>query len=612
MSPRAAFLLALSEWTIDMTLEDFLNQVRDAWRRLGTPDAISWASLWVVAFMFTSGAFGANVLAARGREWTFALICAVSVVALAIGLFVFRWLIIRIPRESLRPWATLVSFELTNVIRSWVFDELFVAFNFGDEHRLVYRILTGQTSGVLALILVGVLVPYARAFTRVNRVLSDAVHELAQLQADATLKFDELLETLTARVRRTLSTGLEPLTGLVAEEDARTLRHAIDDVVRPLSHQLAWETSAVDRAELNDLTSRISWRNIVASTLGSNPVRPLPVLIWVAFIVIQVATIFELDNGWLAALVSVATNTVLLYTTRWVWPRRPNRDQPNLIIRAVVLTLLYITVGLVCSVAIQFILHFNWIGLGNWTHAIAQSTVVGWAFSLIAGSNELYAVTNQKLTTTLDTLRYQVATINGTSRRLQQDVSRIVHGPIQDAIVVALRRAESLAPGEQLSPDYVQAVRNQIDEALATLVRDAAAGEMAASAASIGTMLSDLKDMWSDNVAITVTLTPDDEALINMDVTSAAILFEIVREATANAIRHGDAHTIDVVISCAPAQRVMHVTVSNDGEPLPASPVHGLGSRTMSELTVEWRRTQVEDAVVVEATIPLGVNEMRP
>ena len=125
-------------------------------------------------------------------------------------------------------------------------------------------------------------------------------------------------------------------------------------------------------------------------------------------------------------------------------------------------------------------------------------------------------------------------------------------------------------------------------------------------------MLVDLQERWSENVAITVSMDPDDEALIDKDATCAGILFEIVREATSNAIRHGDAHTIDVVISCAPAQRVAHVTVSNDGKPLPNSPVHGLGSRTMSELTVSWSRVQVKDTVFVDATIPLGSGEKRP
>ena len=73
-----------------MTRDDLRTQVSEAWRRLGTRDAINWVSILIVTFMFLSGGFGANVLVIQGREWIFALISFAGIAALGIGVWAFR------------------------------------------------------------------------------------------------------------------------------------------------------------------------------------------------------------------------------------------------------------------------------------------------------------------------------------------------------------------------------------------------------------------------------------------------------------------------------------------------------------------------------------------
>lgn len=580
------------------------TQSRDAWYRLGTPDAINWVSMLIVTFLFVSGAFGANVLVVQGRESIFAFMSFASVAALGVGLWVCRWAIRLIPLASVRPWATLVAFELANVIRSWVFDELFVAFSFGDTHRLLYRIGTGQISGVLGLILAGLLVPYARASTKAYQDLSEAARALEQLRRDAKLKLEEQREALTSRVKQALEAGLLPLTGFAAEEDARTLRHAIDNVVRPLSLQLSWESGGIDQIALSNLTRKISWRTIVTSTLKSNPVHPLPFLIWVAFVVAQVALIFQLDHVWLGALVSVCVTGALLFTVRWMWPQ-PN-IRANYFLRSASLTAVFIFAGLVCSLSFQFILGFDWFGSGNWLWACVQSIGIGWSVALVAGARDVYSSSNRALTAALDDLRHQIASMNGANRQLQKDVARIVHGPIQDVITQALRRAETLAPGEQLTDDYIQAVRAQIGSAIDSLSSGSGTTlKSGPQAPGIRRMLTDLADMWGGSVDITFLLKPRDEEILNSDAMAVETLFEIIRESCSNAVRHGDAQTIDVVISCDEAQRIARTIISNDGARLRDTPVAGLGTRAMDDLTVTWSRKQVADRVVVDAVIPL-------
>lgn len=61
----------------------------------------------------------------------------------------------------------------------------------------------------------------------------------------------------------------------------------------------------------------------------------------------------------------------------------------------------------------------------------------------------------------------------------------------------------------------------------------------------------------------------------NIEIEKTQFLSEIIMEAVGNAIRHADAHTIEIQIQVTDDERIVYV--DNDGHPLPENPTEGMG-----------------------------------
>ncbi len=95
---------------------------------------------------------------------------------------------------------------------------------------------------------------------------------------------------------------------------------------------------------------------------------------------------------------------------------------------------------------------------------------------------------------------------------------------------------------------------------------------------------------------------------IQSDSSPSHALVELVREACANATRHGEATSIEISVTLGDQDRAIELAFGNDGLPLPAHPKLGIGSQLFDEQTLSWSRTQEGDTVRVTARLPLATH----
>jgi signal transduction histidine kinase len=187
---------------------------------------------------------------------------------------------------------------------------------------------------------------------------------------------------------------------------------------------------------------------------------------------------------------------------------------------------------------------------------------------------------------------------------LKQDVwlnrrrfARLVHGSVQANLQSAAIR---LIRGNQTGDLSADELAEELAQNLNVSLSDRAQQPRLSSA------LQSLRDFWSGACELTISAEPTLLSRIENDLQTAECLFELISEATSNAVKHAEADEVEVQI--VQGAEVIHVEIRN-AKGLPANSGQannaGYGSRIYDEITSSWSLTFDDTDAILKATLPL-------
>jgi signal transduction histidine kinase len=230
---------------------------------------------------------------------------------------------------------------------------------------------------------------------------------------------------------------------------------------------------------------------------------------------------------------------------------------------------------------------------------LVQSSVF---FSIAFPSIYLMAVANNQSEISQAQLRAIVEELRLLNSQLRQQVwldqkmlATELHGSVQATLHAT---ALQLSKIDQPTIADLEKVRDAVDRALARLGQTSyLEGE------SFDQVLADISEVWEDTCKIEYHIQPQAQQALEQQ-SLARSTIEVVREATTNAIKHGKAKNIRVTIT--QSGQLLDLIVDNDGLEL-VSNTQGLGTSVISELTHSHRLYKTRDGVRFAATIALGL-----
>jgi signal transduction histidine kinase len=564
--------------------------------RLGSPDAISWVNFVVIFVLQMAGSTISSLVDFSGRSLefysirVFVLLCLIPVFILG------RLALNRFAENKPKPLITMATFVVAMVITSFLFDYLLILFEFTDVPQGFQR-LTSVTFGFLSTsILSSLLVTYAREFATDNQKLLTSAKNLMETRSQAGERIAKRQAELIDSIRAQINTALSAVKGQNLDEDAIQMRTLIDDVVRPISYDLAKNVKSDASPNELKIEPRIDWRQVGFHALRVNSFHPLATPLALSIIIAP----FLITNFQLAGALTVVgfmlvfSLTSLLSGFFWRKIPAPWPDPLRVILFSSANALIAMSVAPVIYLISGFNL-FEPVRIIAW---IVLCNLIAWTVALVAGALDLLQITNKALNETVDELKREVISLNGSYRQLQQGISRALHGPVQEAITAALLKLQS-SDETQNRRALADELRLRISKSLEVLDAPVLAET------DVSKALADLKELWSDAVEIDVSLSVQDSELLKTQPWASKTITELSREACSNAIRHGNATRISLEIQTSSSTGSVTLRVENNGDSIPESPRYGLGSELFDSVCLEWRRTQGEAGVLVEARVPL-------
>jgi signal transduction histidine kinase len=241
---------------------------------------------------------------------------------------------------------------------------------------------------------------------------------------------------------------------------------------------------------------------------------------------------------------------------------------------------------------------FDWAVSTEQIHALLLFGMVVGAITFAAQFAQL-----QRKTTTekLAGVNQQLEILNASLRQElwlnRRRTASVLHGPVQAALFAS---AMKLSQAPEPTPELVAEVDKDIQEALEKLNNPSnLAGE------EISAVLEQIVEIWSDAAEITILLSEQLEWEISNQPLTSEALIEISREFINNAIKHGKAENISLRVFRVDPYRLA-VEVTDDGQGVPPGAKPGFGSKLLTELSLIWRQSRLDDKTVSYAEIVLG------
>jgi signal transduction histidine kinase len=567
---------------------------RQAFDRIGGPDAVTWPAFWLTFVGSLTGNLttGGSVSASFGTRVG---VIAVTQIAMFVPLVLLRLTLLRNPTRP-RPWIAIGGFILACVVRGIVLSGLLVAIGAVTEPLYLYRIAASLAGTGMIFILTALVVSAMRAHTRSLKQLIAVQQDLTNTQERIVAEVAERNEEVLNRVKERLAEELSTLDEMSDTASITELQRLASDVVRPMSHELAsslprWETTATDIDDVH-----VTWQQAVGQMAKTSALRPVQS----ALLICMLLFVSAVGIYGLAGLVLMGVVGFALFVLSWLVNRALALVLPRLSAGpgVAVLVLASLTVGFLSAAAGAWVLRDSVAFL---TFVIAGGTyLAGLAFfvAMVNAVLQQQRVLETSLSVYTEQLRREVVRQRQAQWLQRKALSRALHGPIQSAVTSAALRLDAAVRDGHPTDGLIADIREQLRSRVDVLEDDEY------TSVSMDVALQRIVGTWEGVCDIDVHMTQAAIDGLEADSLAMSTVIDILTEGVSNAVRHADATQVHIVLG-RDQNGDITMRISDNGisdeHPVTTS---GLGTLLLNECTLSWSRDFEGNGKVLRAKIP--------
>jgi signal transduction histidine kinase len=539
-----------------------------------------------VLLLFLIPAYGIGLIFDQTRSdatFEYRLMSAtIGYVATIIPLLIARIFLPNKPRKS-RPALIMTIFALAGLVRGATLLEFSILSGQFQEGELLYRLVGGPLFTLIALILNAIV---ASNYARHKEALSLLAAERLRLQvrsAGVLARVQQQQEELAAKVETLIKPAIrkiqETLSSASSAAVIGSLRDAADEVVRPLSREVA-----EGQDDLNFESEPAAVR--VKSALPKRVILgEFLIPFWAATMSIGflVSSTVLLEEPVTALVILVLVFVLILGFGRIVQMLTGKLEIPTLAA--------WVIVPLVYSLPLSaFFLLKPLLNMQSSDAQILTMMFFELNLGLLLFFAQLVQLQRRETTERLEDVNRQLEII---SSRLSQELwlnrkrmAALLHGPVQAALYAS---AMGMAQTNNPTPEYLAKVQKDIESALEQLNNP-----NRLESETLVSVLNQTKELWADSVEIEIDIPTELEKAITREPLTCEATIELTRELVTNSIKHGQASKVKVAISQIDPTR-FGVEVTDNGSAPDQGATPGYGTKVLNELSLNWNRSRSGD-----------------
>ena len=569
--------------------------VREAFYNAAGPIALSNRNLlqfaipsYAIILVSNPGRLGGSFL-----EWFF--IATAAYFATIAVLILARETYLSGEDRGSKPLLTAITLLAAGFVRGLAVWAAGSTFELISPSELVFRLYAGP---VFVFGAVATLAIYNSSIDRHNKVVAELQREKAVLeemrgsirervkhqQTELLNKAHEIL----IPVMNQLKSGLRSSD---ASKFAPKLQDTIENVVRPLSHEIGRLTQGTEAAIEG------ASKDFAVKAKGRFPQR-----VSVGAMVVPSLTTFGSASVSLTAPAALTNQNPILtpivaVSLCWLLTRLAQKSLRNWWVSPVSAIFALAFIMGITTTATGLFLWFFMLPMPLSTlvqYFTLLLSLAGVGFAMQVARTQRYDAEVQ-MTKVLGELSLLTAHLRQELWINRRRIASVIHGPIQSALYASAIR---LSREEFKSAKYLEAIEADVEGALKKL-------ESIEESESLDEVLNQIKTMW-DGV-IELNLPPLDTpwaARVRENPVATACLIGVIREAVSNAAKHGKASMVWVEITPA-KENLLEVRVINNGLAIDESVKPGFGSSILDEVSLSWRLYNGDAGTTLDLSLPI-------
>jgi signal transduction histidine kinase len=571
------------------------TSLRDAINNAAGPVALSNRVLWQFAPLSFLLVLVSNPSRLSGSYLEWGLVAAVGLVVTVLVLLGFRATLLpsTAGRESKRLLSS-IAYLIAGLVRGTAVFLTGSALGIMPPGEFIFRLIGGPlfVYGAISML----------AIFNASRIRHEKT--LAELEVEKA-ELDELRGGIRERIRLQRADLLKRVQNVLAPvvEEVRAqlqsspgelshrLRDVVETVVRPLSHDIG-KGSKVDD-EVNTITNRAAFAGAKSRfpTRLSAGAMIVPEL--TSFATASIAIAANAINFPKAAISGSVISLLAVYLGYKIMQK--------LFIKLWVPFAVALLFSILTAVAVSLFTAFTLLQFGL---VLAESLLLQFILSqvvltLITFYMQFLRTQRRDAEVEMTRVVSDLAILNSQLRQEvwlnRRRIASILHGSVQAALYAS---AIKLAKVESPTRVEIESVQQDIAVAISKL-ESGEAGE------TFVDVLQQIQDVWEGAVEVELPeMTPEILQQLESNQVASACAAEVVREAVSNAVKHGKAEHVVIALEQT-NPHLLGITVTNDGQPLPAEIEAGYGSTILDEVAFSWQLENRGGYTVLGAAIAI-------
>jgi signal transduction histidine kinase len=521
------------------------------------------------------------------------LSATIGYIATIIPLLIARIFLPNKPRPS-RPALMMMVFLFAGMIRGVTLLEFSILSGEFQEGELVYRLVGGPLFTLISLTLNAILVSnyalhkealVALAAERLRLQVRSAgvLARVQQQQEELVDKVENLIRPAIRKIHETFTTDSSAAV-------ISSLREAADEVVRPLSREVADGQDDLN-LEIEPAAVRVKSALPKRVILGEFLIPFWAATMSIGLLVSSTVLLESPAN----ALIVLSLIFILVFGFGRVIQALTNKLEIPTLLAWVLIPVTY-AFPLSAFFLLKPVLNMQSTDAQIFTMIFFELNL-----GLLLFFAQLVQLQRRETTERLEEVNRQLEVI---SSRLSQELwlnrkrmAALLHGPVQASLYAA---AMGMAQTNNPSPAYLAKVQQDIEAALEQLNNP-----NRLESETLLSVLNQIKDLWSDSVEISIAVPKELEEEITNEPLTCEATIELTRELVTNSIKHGKANKVSVEISAIDASR-FRVEVSDNGLAPNPEATPGYGTKVLNELSLNWDRVRSGDTTRASAEMVLA------
>jgi signal transduction histidine kinase len=552
---------------------------------------VFWSTL---AFGFLAHALGSSDLGAGNVVARLAAVTAAHLTMMAV-LVLTRLALSRLNATLLTLALVIAGYVLAGAVRGLTLQAALYGLGAAETGYSNYRLFGGVVVMTTGLIWAAFAFGIKAEWGAKRATLSATKQQLESLLADSETRLEVEASDTMSTIESMLQTALLPELAESPQRALTKLQALINDTLRPLSAMLASNQPKLELARLDPTAYRFRWTTALTHLRLRESSRPFTIGLILASLAV---------NGFIQYLPEINAISLLfltfavmaagLWISRFVIAPLVDRLPPGIRVFAV-LAVLFLS-GFCGGLLVLSLGEDRVVAFALSINGGVASALIGALFGINhAASKEIESIELQ-LNNYEHKLRWTIAALNGQHWLQKKQFARKIHGPIQSEVAAAAIRIErSLSTGEVTESGEV--VLQNLRDRLAKILDDTK------GTSDIRPVLAEIAETWHGLCKIDLTMSDQVETTLKQDSICVETVLEIAREACSNAIRHGSAENIHLMLEWAEAD-LIKLTVRNDGTKIDSQARRGVGSAYLDDCSYNHKLEMNKDGATLTATIP--------